>query len=164
MIRFYKAQGLFLGMEMFKLHILKHDKDNQLMLPIAVADPRLDHCKQMYTEVIDVHWLQSTEVSIVNLPFFDIDVAQLACTAACAGAQTPASMGLLVGCFNNEAEMQEWVASVKISDPIVDTVCINNITIKLYMLSKSADLAYSAFFSNHNISNMSGLYALFVDI
>ena len=153
-------------MEMLKLHILKHDKDNQLMLPIAVVDPRLDHCKQMYTEVIDVHWLQSTEVSIVNFPLFDIDVAQLACTAAWAGGQTSASMGLLVGCFNNEAEMQEWVdqASVDISNPIVDTVCINNITIKLYMLSKSADLAYSAFFSNHNIYNMSGLYALFVDI
>ena len=154
-----------------KLHVLKHDKDNVLMLPIVVADPRLNHRVPMYTEAVSANWLQINDdrVDIVELPGFDIDVMQIASTASNLSADTSASMALLVGSFMNDKEMNRWIHRAVVNRKEVltnqKTFEDKNLTIKVITLSKHVynSLTYEAFFINHKIEKIHGYYALFID-
>ena len=154
-----------------KMHVLKHDKDNVLMLPIVVADPRLNHRVPMYTENVSANWLQMNDdrVDIVELPGFDIDVMQIASTASNLSTDTSASMALLVGSFMNEKEMNRWIRRAVVNRKEVltnkTTFEDKNLTIKMCTLRKHVynSLTYEAFFINHKIEKIHGYYALFVD-
>ena len=153
-----------------KLHILKHDKSNVLMLPIAVADPRLNNILPLYAESLDVNWLQrdSSNVNIVSLPEFDINVKHITYTAASISAQTSATMALLVGCFHSEQEMNNWINMAMDSRDIAIGQAAfedNTMRIKTYKLKKRVhnSLTNKAFFVNNTAENAYRFYALFVN-
>lgn len=149
---------------MVRLHLLPHKNtnDSNFLLPIAVIDNKLKHQEVKYIENINVTWSNEKQFDIVDVNEFNTNTDNISYVAAKDITDTNSSVGLLIGYFLSEQDLNDWIDRVICSTPKTTISIGNNFKVKVYYLQNTYDnLIVNAFFVNNTVKN-NVYYALFV--
>lgn len=142
--------------------MLPHKDNNNFLLPIAVIDNKLQNQEVKYIENINVTWSSAKQFDIVNFNEFNKNTDNISYVAAKNITNTNFSVGLLIGYFLSEHDLNDWIDRIIGSTPKTTMSIGSNFKVKVYYLQNTSDnLVANAFFVNNTVKN-DVYYALFV--